>query len=61
MAKEKAEVKLIKPKKNQGIIAWLFSYGIGVAYTLLLSLSISITKWIIIGLLFFIAWWEKIR
>jgi hypothetical protein len=47
--------------KKQGLFERLMEYGVGPVYTILLSLSIGITKWLIIGILFFIAWWERVR
>lgn len=48
-------------KKKQGALAWLLEQGVGAAYTVLLSMSIAITKWLIIAVLFAAAWWERIR
>jgi hypothetical protein len=50
-----------KGKKNESMLAWLLKQGVGSAYTVILSLSIGLTKWLIIGILFFIAWWERVR
>jgi len=50
-----------KKSKKSSILTWLLEQGIGAAYTVILALSIGVTKWILIGVLFFIAWWEKIR
>ena len=43
------------------MLEWLLDQGLGAAYTVLLALSITAVKWTLIGVLFFIAWWEKIR
>ena len=48
-------------KKSESFIDWLLTQGVGSVYTIILSLSIGITKWLIIGILFFIAWWERVR
>jgi ABC-type phosphate transport system auxiliary subunit len=48
-------------KKKQSMLAWLLDQGVGSAYTVLLALSVGLTKWAIIGILFLIAWWERIR
>lgn len=48
-------------KDNRSTLVKMMDYGIGGMYTLLLSLSITLSKWIIIGILFFIAWWESVR
>jgi hypothetical protein len=47
--------------KKQSFIDWCLAQGAGSIYTIILSLTIGITKWLIIGILFFIAWWERIR
>ncbi len=54
-------VKTTKIKKEQSFISWFLSQGVGVVYTVLLSMSIGIVKWLIIIILFLITWWESVR
>lgn len=48
-------------KKKQSALAWLLDQGVGAAYTVLLALTVGTVKWALIGILFFIAWWESVR
>ena len=50
------------PKKNkQSALAWLLKQGVASAYTVILALTVGVFKWVLILVLFAIAWWEKIR
>jgi hypothetical protein len=47
--------------KKRSLLQWVLDQGVGGAYTIILSLSIGLTKWLIIAILFLIAWWERVR
>ena len=48
-------------KKKQSALEWLIEQGVGAAYTVMLALTVGAFKWALIGILFFIAWWERVR
>lgn len=46
-------------KNKEGLIDWLLGFGVAAAYTVILALTVGVFKWMLILVLFAIAWWKK--
>jgi hypothetical protein len=47
--------------KRKGWIGWLYGHGVALAYGVIMTVVLSISGLILLGVVLFASWWERIR
>ena len=48
-------------KKMQGLLDWLYSHGVPIAYGVILSVTLAICGVVLLAVVLAASWWERIR